>query len=490
MSMFRAPRTAIHLLILPVTLTCALLALCAASTHQKSAADEPAAGEKAAESVKDILDRTIKAYQDAKSYRDSGKMVFVVRDADGEKREEFPLRLDFERPNRLRIEFTPVRPAILEGPGRTPKPVLLLLDGKQLHARPTGFDGQVFTVPAPEQISANALYNEPAFVPVLPDGLPDGPVLGMIGVNPVLELLASDEALQEVDWDSGKVLAPHPIQGRQCNRIEFPEETGVLVLWIDKETSVVRRVQYPMEGLKNELQAKGVTALELTAELDGAVLNPKADEKRFAWVANAEDRPVDKLTFPPNPAEAPSKVLGKPVADFEFKEAAADKRKSKTLEGKITVIDLWVTDCTTCPEQLPHFDAVRKQYANNDKVQFLALSLDPNEISTEDVDGLLKDAQAQPPSFRLTSDVAAFRKALGPTEMPAVLLLDSQGRVQAIDFEEDPAKVEENLPVKIEALLAGEDLAGALHKAWQERRQQYEQEVKEAVENYKPDPAK
>ena len=85
-----------------------------------------------------------------------------------------------------------------------------------------------------------------------------------------------------------------------------------------------------------------------------------------------------------------------------------------------------------------------------------------NDVPNEDLDALLTDFQVETPWARVTSNVRAFQEAFNVRDVPAIILLDKEGRVQSIESGADPM-LEENLTQKVKDLLAGEDLA-ALHR--------------------------
>jgi thiol-disulfide isomerase/thioredoxin len=223
----------------------------------------------------------------------------------------------------------------------------------------------------------------------------------------------------------------------------------------------------------------GVTGAKLTAEFPDAVLNPKIEPAQFTWTESKDERYVRQVVPPLDPAEAPSKLLGKPVPDVTFVTSAGEKRDSKSLIGKVTVLDFWATFCPPCKEGMPEIEAVRKQYAGNDKVQFLALSTDGPDTSEAQIVETLKAIGVNPPWGRISAE-EFFRQFEVDQTIPVLVILGANGTIQVLHIgllKDTPT----SLPAMIEAVLKGDDVIKQARDAWEARQREYQQQLQQAT---------
>ena len=453
------------LVIAPIVGASLLLTGCTDSGRRPPPVAAMPVGKDAEPTVDAILDRTIKAYQDAKSYRDEGKIILVAKTPQGDEKVEFDCRVEFQRPNLLRIEFQ------FADPSSEPRQVLVIGDGKRIFSKMQGFDNQVVVTADPATIEVPKIYESEGIV--LPDGI--------TGRSFVLDLLAAKKPLAELDRGKAKLLDTARIDGKPYDRVQFDTDQGKVVLWINQQTSVVRRVEHPTKAMLEALKEQGVKGLDITSDFVDATLDPKIEPARFTWPADKEEHFVRQLVPPVDPAEAPSALLGKPVPEFKFVTAAGEERESKSLSGKVTVIDFWATWCGFCLKGMPGVEEVRKKYAGNDKVQFLAMSVDSPDITNADIVATLKRIKCDPPWARMAlKDPKEFYDMFQVGGIPAMAIISADGHVQMLHIGMDP-RIMENLPPKIDALLKGEDLAKQATEAWDVKMRDYKRKVKEAT---------
>lgn len=107
-------------------------------------------------------------------------------------------------------------------------------------------------------------------------------------------------------------------------------------------------------------------------------------------------------------------------------DAAGNEANLSDLMGKVTYIDLWATWCRPCCQEIPYFDKVVEHYKDNDKIQFLSISID------DDRDAWLRKINKDNPSwpqYLLSGDERTqFLNTLGIKGIPRFILLDAEGR--------------------------------------------------------------
>lgn len=415
--------------------------LCIGCMKQEAKKEAPP---KSSRLVDQVLDRMLEVYRGAKSYRDEAVIVINTHSPMGDNIGDFDAKLEFARPNLLRMEF---QPAVWMETDLSPR--LIVSDGKKVYARSAPFENQFMAIDAPSLNLADALFESKVLGSLLTDEI--------VGGNFVLRLLASPQLPKGIDRAKAKLLDKENLEGNTCNRVQFDMESGKLILWIDAQTSVVRRIEFPTAKLLEQMRPKGLTAIEVTADLNKAEFDSPIAPDRFTWSKADGDVHVRQWIEPPSSADLVSKLIGQPAPEFQFITPSGEKRSSASLSGKVTVIDFWATWCVWCLKGMPAVEQVRKRYAENPKVQFLALSEDDQEVKNEQIVETLKRIKADPPWARLASESPDDLNAKFQFEgIPALVVLGADGRVQYVHVGYDP-KIEENLPPIIDGLLTGKD---------------------------------
>ncbi|WP_431294446.1 redoxin domain-containing protein [Pedobacter sp. P26] len=72
---------------------------------------------------------------------------------------------------------------------------------------------------------------------------------------------------------------------------------------------------------------------------------------------------------------------GDQASDFQAIDMSGKQVRLSELKGKIIFIDLWATWCGPCLAEMPAFENLKAQYAGNDGVVFISLSIDELEES-------------------------------------------------------------------------------------------------------------
>ena len=112
---------------------------------------------------------------------------------------------------------------------------------------------------------------------------------------------------------------------------------------------------------------------------------------------------MKRLIGPPPPT--PSELLGKPAPEFSFTGVDGAAVSKKSLAGKVAVIDFWFTNCPPCQQSFPLLNSVYEKYKGSDRVAFVAVSIDPNDVG----DAQIRDtARKWGGSFPLARDTAGL----------------------------------------------------------------------------------
>lgn len=145
-------------------------------------------------------------------------------------------------------------------------------------------------------------------------------------------------------------------------------------------------------------------------------------EEEFDWAAEAERRAH----------VAGTGIIGKPLEPITLKEINGQPLALSEHLGKRPIyLKFWATWCSTCREQMPHFEKIAKQYAN--KMAVIAVNTGIND-DIDDVKNYLDTIKLTMPVVR---DDGRLANALELTVTPQHVLIDKQGHVVWLGHKDD-----------------------------------------------------
>jgi len=423
-----------------VLLTVLLLSTgCTKSTNVTSTAaneSKPAAPSITAE---DVLQKMIHAYQEADGYGDQA-ILELSYEIDGERHHDTAsIAVRLARPNRARLQ-------IYEAD--------VSCNGQQFVARisdeaTNNVDGQWLVHAAPTNVTLKNLLDDP----VLYDALTSG--LGRLPIQ--LELLLSDAPLEGfLTGDvKRKLLEPDRVRDDLCFRVSIATAEGEFILWIDQKQYILRRMEFPATFLTARLATDEVpTRVELVADFDAARLTSiPEDEKAFTIAVPSDARQVRYFVKTPQPL--PSNLLGRRVADFHFTALDGARWSSDQCADKVVVLH-WYVDHPSCEASLRQWEQVRRKYADQPNVVFVAVCAEPSTVREATIREVLRrwDVEAQ-----VVRDLDAVGlEVFNIAALPAIVILNGQQIVQDFELTYNP-DLAEQLPTVIDRLLEGRDLA-------------------------------
>ena len=216
-----------------------------------------------------------------------------------------------------------------------------------------------------------------------------------------------------------------------------------------------------------------VDRISLVAELPGAELDGKIDPKAFAF-AVPQGAEIVKFFVPPHTAQ----LLSKRVPDFKFTDLDGKALTPESLAGKVAVFDFWASWCGPCRESLPNLQKVYEKYKNNPKVAICAISVDQPKVENKELAKLFDEMKVHVPIYRdLDRSAAAFKF----TGIPTMFVVGADGIVQDYENGFNP-KLAEELPEKIEQLLAGKSIYEKPLKEYQEKLKEYAKMIEKAAD--------
>lgn len=405
-----------------------------------------------------ILQRMVATYRNASSYSDQAVVRLKYREQGRWVQDEGSFAVTLARPNKLSLRAYQLT---------------LVSNGRRLYAviadpGSNDMDGQVVVRDVPSPFRLDTIYEDQVMMDVMSGGMGGPPV--------TLELLLSDEPLKEL-LASGKgveLLGEAKIRERACDRVQVKLDEGQLVFWVERQSHLLLRLEYPADRLAREMAAGNCTDVSLTAEFVQVRVNEPLTEDAFAFAVPESAKTVSRFVLPPQPL--PSELIGQLPGDFQFTDLQGQPLMRDSLLGKIAVL-LWFNDHPASQTALRELERVQKSLPAEARIACYAVCTEPSSVSHAQVQSL---AQRWGSSLPLLRDLQAcgrdvFRIPLAPT----LVVLDAHGVVQIFEVGANPNLASE-LPDRLRLLAAGEDLAASRLAQFRQQQTLYQKKLAES----------
>ena len=117
-------------------------------------------------------------------------------------------------------------------------------------------------------------------------------------------------------------------------------------------------------------------------------------------------------------------VNEKEIPSFSVKTLKDEKIKSKDLEGKIVVINLWFIDCLPCIKELPALNRLVREYAKHKDVMFLSMTWESKERIEKDFFSKYKL------DFKVVPDAMKVIDLFGKPGYPTTFVVGRDGHIK------------------------------------------------------------
>ena len=407
--------------------------------------------------------RMLDVYRQADSYQDRGVVRLQYQRAGQTYTDEAPMSVTWQTPNRLKVHAYQVE---------------LACDGGRLWARirdeaTRDFDGQVVAREAPSRLTLRDLWEEDEILSL-------AFAQGLAGYPPQLDLLMSPTPLAAMRDEGVRsaLLEPATLDGNPCHRIQVATSDGDFLLWVDQESYVLRRLEYPVAAFAPDLaDDNSVADPHLTVEFRGAAFGTPPASEQFAFSVSPAEKRVRRLIMPPR--QMPSDLFGQTTAPYEFAALDGAGISSQSLGNRIKVL-AWFGNHPGSRSTIQQLNRVFQQYKSQDRVAICAICVEASSVTNEQIQSLARAWQVELPVVR---DLAAVGRDLFQIPWaPTLVVLDGDNVVQNYEVGVNANLVAE-LPLVLEQLLAGEDVAGVILDQFRHERTRYEQ----ALERGEPD---
>jgi peroxiredoxin len=424
-----------------------------AVSNTEQAAADPTLPADMPTNPEDLLRRVATAYQQATSYADAGHahMVAVIDGVKNEERVNFSVTL--RRPNRLRIEVTGAK---------------IVCDGERFRAAIEDLPGQVLSRPAPERLSLAALEYDPVLVAKLagpPFGAPPQ-LTWLLAEDPVSMVLAQAEG--------ATLIEPDKIGDRTYARVQVKVPQGNVVFWIDPQTYALRRLEFPTDVMRQSLAGQGtVEAVSMVADFEGARLDEPVDPVAFQFEVPRDAREVGFFVTP-----HPAHLLGRKAPTFSFVDLQGKPVTADSLAGKVVVLQFWNSGWKPSLTSLGALGQLHAQWKDNRDVVWLAVSIDPPEVTGNTLVEAVQQTGASLPVVRDPQQQWQTLFHAGGT-LPLLFVIDRNGVVQDVQVGNNPPPEErmQDLSVKLPKVLADKDVYEEALAAYRQQLERYQQEL-------------
>lgn len=449
---------------LPISLGGRLLLLLAAATFPAcsgSTSNNGSGGSNSSSTGPDtVLQEMIKAYQRADSYADEALLRVTYR-FNGEDQEEASTQsVKFKRPNQLTLHveqeyFT--ADVICDG-------TTLVAQVKEPDTRNMG--NQMVVVPAPERLRMHDIEADQVLF--------RNYITRVLNVAPVqLELLVESKPLS---WAfarriSRKLLDDAEIDGHACHRVWVDAGTaqptdGHFVFWVDKESHLLRRLEYPLGDLEEQFEDA-----RLFVDYNQAAFNAQLNDRDFRFEVPSDAVQV-RFFVPPVATPPLALELYGSRPDFKLIDAEGGEVTPKTLAGKNVVL-AWFDDTPGSEEMLRQLGEFRATHQDDAALEVFAVGV--KSYKGEDPAELLRAWNSKLPLL-IDSDLHEQLKIVG---VPILVVLDGTGAIQYAELGVNP-DVTKTLTGVLDRLKRGDDVAAAERKQLQLDLDRYHQAIQTA----------
>jgi outer membrane lipoprotein-sorting protein len=252
----------------------------------------------------EITSRMLQAYREADSYSDHATYVeeSVLR-GEGVAHElpYYQMSLALDRPNRLRLTFAEA----LTGASGAQQGFDVASDGEFIRASLPEIPEQMVEKPAPAEFTTANVLPDPLIREMLLER-------ALSDVFPQLAMLLNqsddDEHAVFPDDSNPRLLPDAERNGHLCYRVATSHPEGTRVLWIDRETYILRSVELPVEVHRQRIDPdRNFLRFSVRIDIEDATFNAEIDESSFTLEPRPGARRVRRFVLPAETDEATAK---------------------------------------------------------------------------------------------------------------------------------------------------------------------------------------
>ena len=121
---------------------------------------------------------------------------------------------------------------------------------------------------------------------------------------------------------------------------------------------------------------------------------------------------------------------GKKAPQVTLSDSEGKEHTLAEFEGKILVIDVWATWCSSCLAKMPQYMKLREEFADNAAVEFITLSIDRNKKRELWLTTLKKYSMESMTNLIVNSDeYSEFEDKYNVSGVPRYIIIDKNGNI-------------------------------------------------------------
>jgi outer membrane lipoprotein-sorting protein len=403
------------------------------------------------EDARGLLDSMHRRYRDAATYADEAIVQVTYTRGDATTERTFPFQVAFTRPDRLRIDAYDAR---------------IASDGSRLRAAVGAAPGQVLVEEVKSPLSLDQLFADPELAATLAEG--------EAGCPTQLPLLLADDTVELILADATappRISGRASIEGHVCDRVEIRKPDGLLELWIDRGSRLLRRMRVPTDAYAAELSRRdGPTGVSVVVDFRAASFDRVVPATAFTFEQPPGAAEVSRLD-PPRPPVEPHPRIGKPAGSLQLQ--LADGGPVGPTETPI-VLEFFFVGCKpstrTMPQVATGIAAFARKAGVQRPVRHLAVSVDEADVESRDLGRALAEFGGVGELARDPRGVAA--EALGIDSFPAVVILAADGTIADVQQGEH-GRLAHDVEEMLAAVAAGKDTTALVRERYRSRLEAY-----------------
>lgn len=121
---------------------------------------------------------------------------------------------------------------------------------------------------------------------------------------------------------------------------------------------------------------------------------------------------------------------GKPAPVMPLKDTKGQLHTFAEFQGKILVIDVWATWCSSCIKKMPDYIALRESYKENPEIEFITVSIDRSNVKTSWLKTI--ERKGMEGMLNLIPDCpeeSLFESEYHISGVPRYIVIDKQGNI-------------------------------------------------------------
>lgn len=154
--------------------------------------------------------------------------------------------------------------------------------------------------------------------------------------------------------------------------------------------------------------------------------NSSTAYKLFRIPKNADKKISETIKYISSKAYKYYRMEGVKMPEFAFTDLNNKNYNNKSLLNKTTIIKTWFINCNACIAEMPDLNMFFNTYKNNDKLQFISLATDNEEM----LEAFLEKKKF---SFPVVANQKQFiEKTLNLTTYPSHIVIDKNGKIEKV----------------------------------------------------------